>query len=310
MWAGSPGHRSGRSLRRLSGGYNPGMSVADELPIPDWGLSCPHCGHPIAGLPEHRCDACGEWFNIRHLLASHRPIPDVGLTCPNCDYSLTGLTGSRCPECGVRFSVREMLEDQSSFGAFDVTLGDPDDHHLKKREPTFTGHERPLPDFGLYCGNCDDPLAGAAADACPGCGKPFDLVDYTGNRGWVAIGRFVPREAMTNARTVLYGAQIPYLIDNARLNAVYSGRASFLFGAALRVPREFFFDALYTLMQSCEPPGDYAGSPWTCPACDEDVPAGFEVCWNCGRPHPLADVDAGGAQGSTDGAEDDAIAGE
>jgi hypothetical protein len=26
------------------------------------------------------------------------------------------------------------------------------------------------------------------------------------------------------------------------------------------------------------------GVPWTCPGCGERVEAGFDLCWNCGRP--------------------------
>ena len=29
---------------------------------------------------------------------------------------------------------------------------------------------------------------------------------------------------------------------------------------------------------------------WTCPNCHEGVPAGFDVCWNCETPRPVADV--------------------
>jgi hypothetical protein len=26
--------------------------------------------------------------------------------------------------------------------------------------------------------------------------------------------------------------------------------------------------------------------PWICPGCEAEVDAGFDVCWQCGRPHP------------------------
>jgi hypothetical protein len=107
-----------------------------ELPIPDWGLGCPACHAPLAGLQQYRCSACGEAFDIFDVLAAHRPIPDLGVTCPNCDC----------------------------------------------------------------------------------------------------------------------------------------------------------FDALCAVRQAAEPAALYAAEPWICPACDEHVPASFEICWKCGKAHPLADA--------------------
>jgi predicted amidophosphoribosyltransferase len=262
------------------------MADIDALPIPDWGLACPHCGASLAGLDWYECRQCGEPFNIRQLLARHRPIPDLGLLCPNCDYSLTGLPGSRCPECGVLFSLRAMLEDISMAGGVDLLhIDDPVDHHLKRREPTFTGLERPMPNFGLACARCDEPLAGATGNCCPHCGEVFELTDYTGTNDWVAVGVYVPREILSSCRSILYAADVPYLLDRARLSSMYTGIiASTL--SALRVPREFFFDALYAMREAIRPPETCARLPWTCPACEEDVPAGFEICWNCGRAHP------------------------
>jgi len=264
------------------------MPAIDDLPIPDWGLECPHCGSPLVGLLTYRCDRCDRPFNIRQLLGRHRPIPDMGLTCHNCGYSLTGLTGSRCPECGVRFSLREMFEDTSAYGAVDLTASaDPADAHLKRREPAFTGHERPLPDFGLLCGTCESPLKGAADDHCPVCGDHFDSGEFTGNRDWVDIGRYVPRSLSHAVREILYQSQVPYLVDNARLQIMYGGKLPFASGA-LRVHREFFFDAMFAIAQSVRPAEPYARRPWACPACGEEVPAGFEICWNCGGAHPSA----------------------
>ncbi len=237
-------------------------------------------------MREHRCERCGQAFNIRHLLGVHRPIPDIGLTCEECGYPLTGLTANRCPECGTAFSVREMIEDRSSVGAVYLTqAADPPDHYLKKREPTFTGRERPLPDFGLSCSECGHPLAGVSADVCPGCGLPFDLQAIVPRGDWVNIGRFVPASLSAIAKTVLYNARIPYTIDNAKMSELYGGSIPFISGK-LRVPRSFFFDALYAFAEADEPAPAYAGQDWTCPVCNKRVPAGFEVCWNCNAPCP------------------------
>jgi len=61
-----------------------GMYTLDELPVPDWGLTCPACGHPLAGSKTHRCEQCGEVFDVRRLLVRQRPVPELGLVCPEC----------------------------------------------------------------------------------------------------------------------------------------------------------------------------------------------------------------------------------
>ncbi len=266
--------------------YNHVMLDIDQLPIPDWGLRCLNCDAPLAGLQIHRCGACGQPFDMRYLLSMHRPIPNIGLVCQECGYLLTGLMDERCPECGTEFAVREMLEDQSALGVVDaVQLADPDDHYVKKREPALTGQERPLPELGLSCAECGSVLAGAAADVCPECGSSFDLSALVPDGDWVSVSEFVPANVPGVAKTILYGAQIPYLVDDAQLERLYGGRVR-LFGGGIRVPRGFFFDALHAFAAADEPPAEYARAEWICLACNEHVPAGFEVCWNCGGPHP------------------------
>jgi hypothetical protein len=257
-----------------------------QLPIPDWGLRCPHCAAPLAGLEAYCCRQCGQRFNILQVLGQHRPIPDIGLTCPQCDYLLTGLMNQRCPECGTEFRVREMLEDTSPLGTVaPSTLAEPPDHHIKKREPTYTGFERPLPDFGLYCSDCDRPLAGANDDTCPHCQHPFDLLALMRGRDWVDISPYVPKEMRMLTNATLYGAQVPYLIDNAGLRTAYGADLPFV-SRRLRVPREFFWDALAALAsvsfdKATGPPGE-----WQCPTCGEAVPADFDICWNCNGRQP------------------------
>ena len=168
-------------------------------------------------------------------------------------------------------------------------IADPTDHHIARRRPTFTGRERPLPDFGLTCDHCEEPLAGAVANACPACGQDFDLAAIVPKGGWVNIGDFVPASVAVVAKTLLYDAEIPYLVDNSAVDEVVGSFKS----SRLRVPREFFFDALNVLATSVEAGPDMR-EDWTCPSCNESVPAGFEVCWNCNaaRPgEPQGDID-------------------
>ena len=91
----------------------------DQLPIPDWGLTCPRCGYALLGLPSHRCPECGLKFDMRDLVrswtrlreprfnGSELPLPDFGFTCPDCEYPLSGAPDCHCPRCGTRFDLQE-----------------------------------------------------------------------------------------------------------------------------------------------------------------------------------------------------------
>jgi rubrerythrin len=86
-----------------------------QLPIPDWGLSCPNCQYLLRGLPTHRCPECGlelemeeivkSWTRLRdpRFTGLEEPFPDFGLECANCGHPLAGATGRTCPQCGERF---------------------------------------------------------------------------------------------------------------------------------------------------------------------------------------------------------------
>lgn len=194
------------------------------------------------------------------------------------------------------FSVRELMDLRHAVLPSSIAqLGDPDDHHHRKRDPTYDGNERPLPDFGLVCADCDAPLSGAEADACPECGSPFDLAALISRGDWVDISPYVPRCLAMLSKRILYEAEIPYVMDNDGLQRLYGGTLPAV-STKLRVPREFFFDALAAFAQAARPHPASVEGEWVCPACDEEVPAGFEVCWNCGQDHPdMTDGQAGPA---------------
>ncbi len=270
------------------------MIAIDVLPVPDWGLRCPHCDAPLAGAKEHRCPSCGKAFSVRRLLITHRPIPDIGLVCPVCDYSLTGLLDTRCPECGTRFSVGGLLESQSAFEpSVPAGPGQPSDYYKKRREPMYTGCERPLPDFGLICDACEASLGGAEDDRCPHCGERFDLEAIVPDNEWVDVADFGPRGSPQIARTILYMAEVPFVADNAGLDHLYGGVIS-VFSRRLRVPREFFFDALRAFAEArAEEESDVPQrADWICPECGEEVPGEFDLCWSCNTPYPDDSEDA------------------
>lgn len=90
----------------------------DELPIPDWGLTCPGCGYLLCGLPSHRCPECGRdldmaaivetWHRLREPRFTGResPLPDFGLDCQACGRPLAGAAEWACPACGGAFDTQ------------------------------------------------------------------------------------------------------------------------------------------------------------------------------------------------------------
>ncbi len=261
------------------------MADVNILPIPDWGLNCPECNAPLAGMSSHVCERCGARFDMCHLIATRRPILPVGLTCPKCGYLLNGLDRNRCPECGKSFYVRQMLEG-TTFVQLHLGIGsDPPDAHLPRRDPQFNGRERPVPEFGLNCPECEQPLVGVADEFCPECGAFLDLPSIPRGGDWVDISRYVLARVAPIARRVLYEARVPYMIGAAERRALSGFMSNMELVATLLVPRVFFLDAMYELTRAAPPEEEHVPR-WTCPKCGEDVPAGFEICWNCNADYP------------------------
>lgn len=264
------------------------MDEIHELPIPDWGLRCPRCDHPLAGLREHQCPACALKLDMIGIVSRHRPIVDIGLRCPECDYLLTGLMSERCPECGHRFLVRDLIEDHVEDDILMAPQGPLyTDAHLKRREPLYTGKERPLPDFGYRCAACDQLLAGASGDVCLHCGEPFNLQPIHVVGEWVNLSPLLsmfPSQVRAHVQDLLYQAAVPFLVDNAGLSRAW-GFDLGLGRGGLRVPHEFAFDALAALAEAGAHSLSEDMADWICPACGENVPGGFEICWSCEHPH-------------------------
>jgi hypothetical protein len=250
------------------------VNMVSMLPIPDWGLRCPHCQTPVAGLYDYRCDVCLRPFELVPLLAAYHPIIILGLVCPKCGYSLTGLTVNRCPECGSDFDLQRLFEDLHSTETHGrVQMLGPSDHHLQRREPQLTGRERPLPDLLLYCRACTRPLAGAEAGVCPFCGAPFKIGDYVPEGEVVDMSPFVPPYLGSRACWILYENKIPYVTLSEQ---IWGG----LIRLRARVPRAFFFDALHALANAMPAVRARTGD-WQCPTCREMLPASFDLCWRC-----------------------------
>jgi len=197
------------------------------------------------------------------------PIPDWGLACPQCGYPLRGLPSHRCPECGTEFDVPSMIRPWTRL-----------------RDPRYHGDELPVPDFGLRCGGCHGPLAGATSPACPHCRRPFDLPGLRPPGAWFVLDRTIAGPLpMAGVISLLASEAVPYLpAQEKSLAEIYAGQNILV--ERVRLPSEFFFDVLWLLRRARVElayqravGGRY---DWRCPQCREENPGSFDVCWNCG----------------------------
>ena len=79
-----------RSIIPTSAGLRDPRFSGEELPFPDFGLTCAKCGYPLAGTRERRCPSCFEpfdpqvikpadgWFTIEPWMCQGVPIDVVG----------------------------------------------------------------------------------------------------------------------------------------------------------------------------------------------------------------------------------------
>ena len=200
------------------------------------------------------------------------PIPDWDVHCPRCGYPLRGLPEHRCPECGARFRMQDVVHTWTRL-----------------RDPFYTGHESPLPDFGLRCTRCGQSLAGAVGGRCPHCGEPFDIGHFRPPGDWFVIDESLADPLpLAAAEVLLANHYVPFVrLDERRPVELYLGSRAV--GSRLRVPSEFFFDVLYLLRRTrdeMQHARASAATPWGCPSCGETVPGHFEQCWNCQSPRP------------------------
>ncbi len=83
---------------------------------------------------------------------------------------------------------------------------------------------------------------------------------------------------------------IPAMVEGADTHTMLSHIGPALGGVKVLVPNDRREEALAILQN--EASGDASPIPeWTCQRCYSQVPAGFEVCWNCATPIPQADGD-------------------
>jgi hypothetical protein len=203
------------------------------------------------------------------------PVPDWPLNCPRCGYPLRGLPEHRCPECGEPFDVQALTRPWTRL-----------------RDPRFTGHELPLPDFGLTCAACGGPLAGATQRSCALCQAPFDPESYRPREPWFVLdGSLCRGVPVSMVQMLLTSEQLPHLpVGEMTIGEIYGGQTMMV--QRLRVPREFFFEVLWLIREAQR---DIAAvrargpqQEWHCGHCGAGNPGHFEVCWNCQRPKSSA----------------------
>ena len=194
------------------------------------------------------------------------PIPESwDIPCPGCGYSLCGLPAHRCPECGLDLVMEDIIKPW---------------HRL--RDPHFTGLELPFPDFGLACGACESPLAGAERHACPTCGDAFDPLARLPEKDWFAAESWMIHDMpQPLLEMILVAEYIPHTFREFR--------SPFGFESLEMVAsREFFFDFLAVVrrerIQMADNRDAARTGQWRCGGCDEENPPNFDVCWNCEVP--------------------------
>jgi len=201
------------------------------------------------------------------------PIPDWDLTCPRCRYALKCLTTHRCPECGLILDMEKIVRPW-----------------VRLRPPRVTGAERPLLDYGLVCGTCRRPLAGATVDECPHCTAPFVLTAPPGRYGWISIADDAAPLKVMHLQAILIDEQVPVLPLEFRSAAPVD---FFRHSQSILIPREYWFEVRWLIMQAAQELArerSVPGVEWSCSKCGEDVPASFDVCWNCETPRETPPV--------------------
>ena len=194
------------------------------------------------------------------------PIPHwLDINCPKCAYPLRGLPEHRCPECGHAFIIDDLVKPSTPL-----------------RPPEITAHTRPVPDLGLTCRKCDNPLKGLPGDCCRECGQPFNLTDFIPPEPWGEVsGRATSTETLL-IFSHLRSLGIPCTLDDMSAPLGTRG-ADVILGDTrklLRVRRDYYLDALAAITQATSQPG----MPWICPHCREEVPGNFDICWKCQHP--------------------------
>lgn len=199
------------------------------------------------------------------------PVPAWGLRCPKCQYLLDGLPDHRCPECGTSFDTAAVAGTWTQV-----------------RPPQFTGHELPIPDFGLTCLGCEVAIAGWPTHTCPTCGTLFNPDAERPAEKWFHADEGFCRPLLPPVVEMLAEAnQVPFVLSEEKtVAALYMGRVA---PPRLMIMSAFFFEVLHlirTEAQKIAAAAATADGDWRCGQCGEESPPNFDACWNCQAARP------------------------
>jgi hypothetical protein len=90
-------------------------------------------------------------------------------------------------------------------------------------------------------------------------------------------------------QSTLEAAGIPCFVRNQNTNTTMAEMPSGLFFPILCVINDEDFERAKAMIIEIRDnvPGNLPD--WTCASCREEVPDGFEICWNCGAEKPLTE---------------------
>jgi len=291
-----------------------------RFPVPGYGLGCPVCKHGLDGLADDLCPECGERFDLGELVSEALERHDQTVR----REALRILAATTAPDCRVtndlvhffassdQYSLSEAVAAavrvarQRQEGARAESEGAAPEAGATAEEralvappgrPFFTGRELPIPDFGWHCTDCGYELRALSRHLCPECGTPFDPEALLGNEPSVSLCPVSSEVERAVVKSVLDARRIPHrfeatdtLGDTLKMRLPSETKLGLV-----KVPREFYFDAVFWLRRATEAEPSAAtcagcassesdeeeGPDWTCPNCEESVPAGFDMCWNC-----------------------------
>lgn len=157
---------------------------------------------------------------------------------------------------------------------------------------SFDPESLPVPDLGLRCRKCGYGLAGLPRHQCPECGQTFTM-DEMVPPGDFPIVIFDGNElrGQPEVLNLLRRYRIPFIEVLGPAEAMYGLVATLQGRSRIAVPRASYFEVIdllrrQALEEELPPPEEQTFADWTCPACREDNPGTFGVCWNCETVRP------------------------
>ena len=100
---------------------------------------------------------------------------------------------------------------------------------------------------------------------------------------FIEVANFALETEARQMQSLLESNGVPAFIDGATANTMMSYVGTALGGVRLLVKKSDVAAAA-EILQSINHQDATDGGPWHCGECGEDVDAGFDLCWACGKP--------------------------